>query len=815
MVSGYAFAHNTIIEPIKACVLTNSSRMTPDNRLQIAKCLGWQLNQTQNMCYGNYNPINIEEQVDPTAVRIMADRVSLYPAGLSQLNGHVDVQQAFRVVNAQTANVYRDAKTQQVIRIELVGDVRYLEPGRLMWAEKATINPKDRAGTLNNVLYRFDTNHGHCLLPAWGKANFIERFSNQDYHLRDVTYTTCSPLDRSWFIAAHDIRLNQATQTGVARGAMLHIADHPIVYLPYFSFPTSNARKSGWLMPISGYSNIGGFDFATPYYLNIAPNYDATLMPHLYTRRGLMLGGEFRFLTQNTVGVTGVHFLPQDSAFNQFIIQHRDEFPVLNGQSSNRWSFLMHERTQLTEKLDLNINFQQVSDAYYLQDFSTNLATLTENQLLREGKISYNTDHWIFRGMLQSYQTLHPVNQSMVANIYERLPQILANGLYGNLPLNGQLLLFGQIDNFHWTDSTITQPQGPRYHANPILSLPQIRSWGYITPQVQLVENYYQLTHTPVNYAHDFNRTIPRFSLDTGLNFEKNSSFFKQTLEPRIYYLNVPYQNQSEFPAFDSAYMIFNTDQLFRTNRFSGFDRISDANQLAYALTSRLLTNDAGVEQASVTVGQLRYFSKRRVQLCYAPDGNCTDSPLFLGYTSPLEKFSPVASAATLALSPTVLASANYVWDPYTRATNNSDVNLHYQPSPTQILGFGYSYLVNGNVIVPNASVVQQAPLHQATFSYAWPFTEKWSSLGVYSQNISKGYAMVSVLGIQYDTCCWAARLLGGRTFQSLSTSNQTPLYNNNIYIQVLLKGLGSVANSDPSSIIQSYLPGYENLFKR
>ena len=162
-----------------------------------------------------------------------------------------------------------------------------------------------------------------------------------------------------------------------------------------------------------------------------------------------------------------------------------------------------------------------------------------------------------------------------------------------------------------------------------------------------------------------------------------------------------------------------------------------------------------------------------------------------------------------------LLASANYVWDPYTHATNNSDINLHYQPSPTQILGVGYNYLANGNLIIENPTDLQPAPLHQATFSYAWPFTEHWSSLGVYSQNISKGYAMVSVLGIQYDTCCWASRILGGRTFQSLSTNSQRPQYNNNIYIQILLKGLGSVANSDPSSVIQSYLPGYANLFKR
>ena len=810
-----ACANNVIIEPIHACVINSNL----SNRLQLAQCLGWEVDDSLTMCHGRYQSINLDPVKDPTAISISADHVSLSASGQSKLKGNVKVRQTYRVVDAQTATIYRDAATKKVTQIELLGRVRYIEPGKLMLAKTVTINPEDRSGILKDVLYRFDTMHGHCLLPAWGQARAVERFKNQDYQLDDVTYTTCSPLDRSWFISAREIKLDNTKQEGVARGAKLHIGDHAAFYVPYLSFPTSNKRKSGWLVPISGYSNVGGFDVATPYYWNMAPNYDATLVPHVYSRRGLMLGGDFRFLTHNSSGVVGAHFLPQDAAFNQFIIQHKDTFPVLQGQSSNRWSFLTHENTHLTDRLELNINFQQVSDSYYLQDFSTNLATLTENQLLREGKLSYNTDHWLLSAMLQSYQTLHPVTQSLVANIYERLPQLIARGLYNNLPFNATFLLLGQLDNFHWTDNELPQPEGPRYHVNPILSFPQIKPWGYFTPQVQLVENYYQLSHIQsVQTSQSFNRTLPRFSVDSGLTFERNARVLTknitQTLEPRIYYLNVPYQNQSFFPAFDSAYMIFNSDQLFRSNRFSGFDRISDANQLSYALTSSWLQQDNGVERLRMTVGQIRYFANRRVQLCYAPDGECVDSPLFLGYSSPLATTSPIASALNLTLSPSWIANANYVWDPYTHATNNSDINLHYQPTANQILGLGYSYLVSGNVIISQQESIQPAPLHQLTFSYAWPFTERWSSLGVYSQNISKGYAMASVLGLQYDTCCWAARLLGGRTFQSLSVDSSTPQYNNNVYIQILLKGLGSVANSDPSSIIQSYLPGYVNLFK-
>jgi LPS-assembly protein len=353
---------------------------------------------------------------------------------------------------------------------------------------------------------------------------------------------------------------------------------------------------------------------------------------------------------------------------------------------------------------------------------------------------------------------------------------------------------------------------------NPVLSLPNNKPWGYVTPAVQMVENHYVLTGSVPDATQTFNRTIPRYSVDSGLTFERTAhvlqSTFTETLEPRLYYLQVPYQNQSIFPAFDSGFMIFTTDQLFRPNRYSGFDRIGDANQLAYALTSRLITDETGQEKASLMVGQIRYFADRRVQLCYAKNGVCTDNPSALGYLSPTAPASPIASHAMYALLPGWIASGDYVWDVNTRAINNGDLNVHYQPEPNHMIRVGYSYLVNGNITqMPNV-VLQKKALHQTTVSYAWPLTEQWSTLGVYSYNISERYGMMTFLGMQYDTCCWAVRLFGGQQFQSLSPDALRPQYNKSVYFQLLLKGLGSVSSSDPGSMIQTYLPGYVNVFQ-
>ncbi|MDA9272029.1 LPS assembly protein LptD [bacterium] len=814
----------TMVEPVQACVFTSNKTPNRAGRINIAHLLGWQAHPSACLCQGYYQPDVITPLEDVDQIQINADNVSFYTIGRSKLKGHVEVRQMQRVVNAQTATIYRDAKTNQVTQIELYEQVRYLEPGRLMLAKKAVINPNDKSGHVEQAIYRFDTQRAGATLPAWGRANWIERLANQDYILRNVTYSTCAPTDRAWEIEASEITLDNVNATGVARNARLRVGDLPVFYSPYLSFPTSNARKSGFLMPLTGYSNVGGFDLALPYYWNIAPNYDATFTPHMYTRRGVMLGGDFRFLTDQSAGMIGGNFLPNDAAFNEFLLKNKDQYPILRGISSDRWSFLLHENTQFNPNLQMHINYQQVSDAYYLQDFSTNLAISTENQLLRQGDLTYTTDHWLFSGALQSYQTLHPINQSEVSNIYERLPQLLAQGMYADLPFHANASLLGQFDYFRWPVNDATQPQGPRYHLNPILALPQIKPWGYITPEVQLVENNYNLTYgSPtsggfINQGQSFNRAIPRYSIDSGLSFERSTGLgghaFTQTFEPRLYYLNVPYQNQSAFPAFDSAYMIFNTDQLFRNNRFSGFDRIGDANQMAYAATSRWISAETGREKASFSIGQIRYFADRQVQLCYNKSGQCTDTSLFLGYLSPIASSSPIASKAVYELNSAWVASGDYVWDPFTHATNNGYLNLHYQPAPNRILGFGYNYLVNGNIIeTPNVGIQNNA-LHQATASYAWPLNEQWSSLGVYSYNISEGYSMMTFFGLQYDSCCWAMRLLGGRTFKSLTPDALTPQYNNNVYFQVLLKGLGSVATSDPASTIQSYLPGYANIFQ-
>lgn len=806
----------SIAEPVQACVIARDTPLTPVVRQTIASCLGWQTDASNRLCSGYYKPLEVKELANPNEVQLFANHASLYNQGRSELKGQVELRQSTRILNAQTAFVYRDAKTGQLTRIELLGEVNYLEPGRLMVAKKVVFNPQDKSGRAEDVLYRFNSYRPGSILPAWGQASLIERFPNKDYFLHKATYSTCAPQDNAWHIEAEKINLDNAKKVGVARNARLYAGKIPIIYSPYLSFPTSKERKSGFLFPTAGSSTAGGLDLALPYYWNINPNHDATITPHLYALRGLMMGGQYRYLTENSAGQFSARYLPHDRAYKEFLFYNQTQYPQLRGDSTDRWSLQLRDLTQITPNLQFKMNLQQVSDDYFLQDFDTNLAVLTKRQLIREGELNYVTDNWLFRGMVQSYQTLQPINQTPVSDIYQRLPQLLARGFYGELPFNGQLSIWGQFDKFRWSNSLSPAPEGPRYYFNPVFSLPQEKTWGYFTPSIELVQHYYNVQQVSRTGSTNYQTSIPRYSIDSGLYFERETRFlsrsYTQTLEPRLFYLNVPFQEQTQIPVYDSAYMIFNADQLFRTNRFSGLDRIGDANQLAYAVTSRWMAADSGVERANLTVGQIQYFAKRRVTLCQSPTGTCLDNPFDLGYLSPVANSSPIATRAVYYFTPSWNATGDYVWDPYTRSTNNGHLDFHYQPAFNQLVGVGYTYMVNGDITQVGTTSPQVAPLHQVSFSYAWPFNERWSSLGAFGYNISKGYDMMSFLGVQYDNCCWAVRLMGGRTFQNL-TSNAQPQYNNSVYLQVQLKGLGSVGNSDPGTTIRTFIPGYVDTF--
>ncbi|MCX7116053.1 MAG: LPS-assembly protein LptD [Gammaproteobacteria bacterium] len=813
-----ALAEPLSVEVIQACVMPSKARLSAAERLRIAECLDWQSDPAPGICLGRYVFAEEAALADNNEVQLEADEVSLRQSGRSVFRGKVKVKQQNKQLQANTAYVYRDVKSGVIQRIVLLDGVRYVSPEGLVIAQKAIYQPQDQTFQIEQALYRLSVRRHGALLDGWGRAQSLQKTKQNQFMMAHATYTHCSPLDKAWEIRAGSLALDQANNIGTAKDASLNIYGVPVLYSPYMNFPLSKKRKSGFLMPTIGSTTVGGIDVSMPYYLNLAPNYDATLIPHLYTKRGLMYGGQMRYLTSQGSGMFLGNILPQDRLYGEFLNQNTPQYPSLANQSTNRWDVQWSDQREILDPaLTFRADVRQLSDNYYLQDFSTNLGTVTERQILRQGALDYNTDHWLLNAQVQSYQTLHPLNETPVANAYDRLPQLLAIGEYGGLPLGTRFDLDSAFDYFHWTNAAIQNPDAARYHLSPRLAMERRRSWGYVTPSVQWVGNAYSFSQTPSTPFSDAYLSVPRFNVDSGLTLERSVNYgkhsFLQTLEPRLYYLNVPYQNQAQIPVFESGYMIFTEEQVFRNNRFSGFDRIGDANQLAYGMTTRWLSGQTGDERASLAVAQLAYFANRQVGICSSPTGICQDNPLTLGYLSQTEAWSPIASHGVYHFNSLWSMVGDYAWDPATSATNNTQVGFRYHAEQNRLFNLGYTYLVNGDLTQVGTTPVQQNALSQISASYAWPYNDRWSSLGAYSYNMSKQYQMMALFGVQYDSCCWAARLIAGQTFRNLN-ENAFPQYTNSIFFQVLLKGLGSVGSSDPTTVLRTFLPSYQDSFK-
>lgn len=835
-------------EVVKVCLPPPDAPLTPALREHIAQWLDWQdFSESQikeerscgqqgryNFCGGAYREEPLEgfspQLSAKDDMRVQADEALLYAEGRSTLTGNVIVVQPNKQAMADTAYIYRDPKTKEITQIDLFGHVIFREPGRVMYGDEGHFLPEKKQGYIDNAIYRMSLAQptqleSNELLQAWGRAASIERDKEQ-YHLKNATYTTCPPKDSSWQIKAKTLNLDKETGRGEAYHAFLNVHDWPVFYVPYYNFPIDDRRQSGFLMPTAGYSNNLGATISLPYYWNMAPNYDMLITPSYYSERGLNLGTDFRYLTEHSQGELEFNGIAHDRKFEEYVNDNQEE--IGEDLSDNRYEVYVKDNTRFNENWSFNTQYHHVSDDYYMQDFGTTIAETTENQLLQQVDLDYRSEHWSSIAMMQHYQTLHPINQTAVGDVYSRYPQWILNGNYANLPSGLNFNINNEYDNFVWTHGEETQqPLGERYHINPVLARPIIDSSGYIKPTFQIQETYYGLTQnsldpvTNTQLDQTMNVMVPQTSLDSSVFFDRSTNFlgrdWTQTLEPRLYYLYAPYVNQTEVPNFDSGYNIFTYDQLFRTNRFSGIDRVGDANQVSLAMMSRFLDADSGTEAFHWGIGQTYYFEDRQVQLMQLtdPDAVYEDNPdTTAGYMSPTDSYSPIASQIAYYLTPHWSLVGDGAWDPNTSETNNATVNLHYQPGVNQIINVGYSFLVNGDQVGITDAETQDANLNQMSLAYAWPFTpnHQWSSFGSWTQNISHNYPMNYSLGIQYEDCCWAIRLLGGKIYDSLDENND-PVYNNSIYLQILLKGVGNVANTSPA-IIMNTVPGYQDIFK-
>ncbi len=674
---------------------------------------------------------------------------------IAQFSGNVGIHHGDEWLEADRVVFDRTKNT-----LDVEGNIFYKLPGLLMSGNSAHLDMNTDQGYMKEVEYRLPANHarGHAVLAEIETGNLS--------HNKEISYTTCRPGDDSWMLRAETLDLDRISGTGTARHAKLAFMEIPFLYTPYIIFPIDDRRQSGFLTPSIGYSDEIGLDIRTPYYFNIAPNQDAILTPRTMSHRGLMLEGEFRYLSKRHQGVLNAEFVPHD--------RRREE-----GENTTRGavSFKSHGVPARSWQIDTNINY--ASDKDYLEEFGDSLSISSTRHLERRGDIRYNGDGWNFLGRIQGYQMVDK-NITASSQPYTRLPQLVIDL---NMPDRGMGLTYQLHSEYVYFDHDDTV-RGHRLDLQPGISLPMSRSWGYLTPKASLRYTAYALTGQAMGSPDNPDRILPTISLDGGLFFERKDNWFShaltQTLEPRLFYLYTPKEDQSSLPDFDTAMSSFSFAAMFRENRFSGADRVGDANQLTTALTSRLLNDDTGAELLRTSIGQITYFQDREIQL-----SGTTVS------TRDRDNRSTLAGEISVNLSTNWSGQAAIQWNPHIseNKTEKSNVQLRYNDTGDRLFNLGYSY--------------QPGSVEQIDLSARFPLNHKLHAVARWNHSWLYDRTMEAFAGLEYEDCCWATRVMVRRFVNDVNAEG-----NNGIFLQLELKGLTSIGERIDKFLGESIL-GY------
>lgn len=646
-------------------------------------------------------------------------------------------------------------------KVNVKGDFYYETPSLRLLANEGEFYLNEKRGSTTGVKgYRLPDNDGR------GTADKIVVMDANHSRHENITYTTCRPGNDDWYISADELEINKESGWGEAKDATVRFMGTPILYAPYFKFPIDDRRMSGFLTPSIGNSNKTGLDVTAPYYLNLAPNYDATLYPRVMSDRGMMLGGEFRFLTENSSGLFGAEILPDDRG-------NRPE------TESTRGSLALRYAAAPAPRWATQVHVDYASDDTYLTDFGSNLGVTSAVHLQRTAVTSYSGDYWSLTGLVQDYQTID--NTVAAANKpYSRLPQMLFNLEQPNTSTGLTYHFLGEYAHFFHEDAVF----GQRLDLMPGVSYPVMRPWGHLIPKVSGRYTTYALEDQTAGRPSDPDRALPILSLDTGLVFERSTDWLGnaavQTLEPRLFYLYTPDVNQDELPIFDTSEYGMSFDSLFRENRFSGADRQGDANQLTTALTSRFFSDETGREWLNLGLGQILYFEDRDVQIP--------------GTTTVQNSSSSMVAEVSSNFAPNWYTRVFYQWNTHDSDTEKTAAMIRYKDDEMRVVNLAYRYEVNPQ----NQTNLQD----QVDASFHWPVSASWSLVGRWNYSMLDESTLDRFGGVEYNSCCWAFRVVGRHFVNNDETTT-------GVFAQLELTGLGAIGQS-VDKMIEDGILGYK-----
>ena len=723
---------------------------------------------------------------DSEPMDVTADYSEVFDKEITSFFGNVKMSRADQKITADKASYDTVSDTMDV-----QGHVFYTENEISLHSDTALLNLATDEARLRNTLFISPSG------PLRGKADVVYRDSKVLSRYKNVAFTSCRPGNQDWVAHASRFKMNKQSGLGSAKHAWLEFKGVPFFYTPYIAFPLDDRRMTGFLMPKYGGNNKDtGFDVTIPYYWNIAPNYDLTIWPRYMTKRGAMLGGEFRYQNKiteqiRTAGSVGVEYLPYD-----FL---RDE---------SRYSGAFRNHTQFTPNLVADIDLNYVSDKEYFDELSDSLGMrgfsqpqgytntlqgITQDRFLQShASLRYSGKGVSFVTRAETYQTIDNEVED-TSKPYYKLPEVALNlnHSFDDWPID--VGVENEYINFYRESRT----SGHRFNIKPFVSIPIESTGAFFRPKFSMQYSQYYLDNLELGKDKNFTRVLPIVSVDSGLIFERDFEFansgFLHTIEPRLFYLLIPKKQQEKVTIFDTAEYDFSYASLFRENRFSGNDMVQDANQLTLAVSSSLIDSDTGVERLRLSVGEILYFRDREVTLSGEPE---------------TYGWSNLVAELRGKLTDNWSFSSGIQWNPKQNDVTRGHAEITYRNSnqPGKLINLGYRYRKEQNELTKN--------IIQTDASFRWPIYDNWHAVGRWQYSLKHEKTKDSFLGLEKESCCWRFRIIWRRYANSLNDSNDTDSFGQmeeGFFVQMELKGFGALGNN-AEEFLERNLNGYQRI---
>lgn len=747
----------------------------------------------------SYNRPLVKGETNELPVTINADNAKGNYPDDAVFTGNVDIAQGNSRLQADEVQLHQkqaEGQPEPVRTVDALGNVHYDDNQVILKGPKGWSNLNTKDTNIWEGDYQMVGRQGR------GKADLMkQRGENRYTILENGSFTSCLPGSDTWSVVGSEVIHDREEQVAEIWNARFKLGPVPVFYSPYLQLPVGDKRRSGFLIPNAKYSTNNYFEFYLPYYWNIAPNMDATITPHYMHRRGgIMWENEFRYLTQAGAGLMEFDYLNSDKVYE-------DDNP--KDSNSRRWLFYWRHAGVMDQVWRFNVDYTKVSDTSYFNDFDNKYGSSTDGYATQKFSVGYAVQNFDATVSTKQFQVFDAAN----SNSYSAQPQLDVN-YYQNDVGPFDTRIYGQA--VHFVNTNDNMPEATRVHLEPTINLPLSNNWGSVNTEAKLLATHYQQTNldwynsNPKNTKLDdsANRVMPQFKVDGKMVFERDMNMlapgYTQTLEPRAQYLYVPYRDQSHIYNYDSSLLQSDYSGLFRDRSYGGLDRIASANQVTTGVTSRVY-DDAAVERFNISVGQIYYFTESRTGDDHTEweNDDKTGSLVWAGDT-----YWRISDRWGL--------RSGIQYDTRLDSIATSNSSIEYRRDENRMLQLNYRYASPEYIkaAVPSRDVTNaqyENGISQVGAVASFPIADRWSIVGAYYFDTNVNKEADSMLGLQYNSCCYAIRFGYERKLNGWDKNMQHAIYDNTIGFNIELRGLSSNYGLGTNQMLRSNILPYQS----